>query len=184
MGKALLQRSWRTSLRCHLGSEGGALRRRMRTIISPSTARSVARRSRRTRPSSRCCATASICSARARAARRACAAAAPCWSMAPPCPAASISRPSSTADGDDRRGSRAGRQAHAGAGSLPRGRRVAVRLLHAGLRADGEAAARRASRSRRRRDPALSLRQSLPLRRLSGDHRRREACGRFEAGRT
>src|SRR5665213_2512866 len=44
-----------------------------------------------------------------------------------------------------------------------------MRLLHAGLRADGDAASRRQSRSERRRHSALPLGQSVPLRRLSRD---------------
>ena len=76
-------------------------------------------------------------------------------------------------EGDHRRRPRRRRQAYAHPGRLPRDRCGAVRLLHAGLCADGGAAARRPSRSRRRRDQALSLRQSLPLRGLSRNHRRR-----------
>ena len=48
-------------------------------------------------------------------------------------------------------------------------RRLPMRLLHAGLRADDASAPRPQSRSERGRHTALSLRQSLPLRRLSGD---------------
>ena len=65
--------------------------------LHPQRREGHARRSRRTRPSSKCCATASTCSARAKAARRACAAAARCWSTVRRCRAVSISRPSSTA---------------------------------------------------------------------------------------
>ena len=143
--------------------------------------------SRRTRIWSRCCSSASICSARARAARRGCAAAARCWSTAAPCRAVCFSRRSSTATTvvDDRApGGR--RQTRPGAGGLHRVRRVPVRLLHAGLHPDGRAAPRRASRPRRRRDPPLSLRQSLSLRGLSGNHpgrkgRRAETPGRQRA---
>ena len=46
-----------------------------------------------------------------------------------------------------------------------------------GLRADGASIAERASGSERRGHPALSFRQSLPLRRLSGNHRSGEARG-------
>src|SRR5579871_1939898 len=52
-----------------------------------------------------------------------------------------------------------------------------MRLLHARLRVDGRPAPGRASRPGRGRDPALSLRQSLPLRGLSGDHCGGAACG-------
>ena len=65
------------------------------------------------------------------------------------------------------------RHAQPGAGGLHRGRRLPMRLLHAGLHTDDHATARRASGSGRRPDPALPLGQSLPLRRLSGNRQ----CG-------
>src|SRR5438128_6703742 len=61
-------------------------------------------------------------------------------------------------------------------------RRVPMRVLHAGLRADGEPAPRSASGPGRGRDQALPVRKSLPLRRLCGNHRSRETC-RAQAAR-
>src|SRR2546430_15373099 len=56
-------------------------------------------------------------------------------------------------------------------------RQPAVRLLHAGVRPDDAPAARGAPRAGRRRHPALSFRQPVPLRGLPADHRGREARG-------
>ncbi len=77
----------------------------------------------------------------------------------------------------DRRASRCRRRAVQGAAGFHRLRRVPVRLLHARLRADDASIAQRASGPERRRNPPLSRRQSLPLRRLSGNHRGGEARG-------
>src|SRR5205823_7950521 len=52
---------------------------------------------------------------------------------------------------------------------------LSVRVLHPRLRADDEANARRDLRPERRRDPPLSVRKLVPLRRLSRDYRRSEA---------
>ena len=72
------------------------------------------------------------------------------------------------------------RCARSGAAGFHRGRSVSMRLLHAGLYHDGEAASQRPSRSERRGGPALSDRQSLPLLGLSGNSRCGEAgCRRF-----
>ena len=125
------------ALRCDAGQR--RWRRVMRTHpISLSTANRCRHAGgARTRPLSRFCATASICSARARAARRDCAVAAPCWSTEPPCLAASISRCLRRKEGHHGRRPRRGRQTHAHPGSVPGNRRDAMRLLHAGLCADG-----------------------------------------------
>src|SRR5437016_14263860 len=56
-------------------------------------------------------------------------------------------------------------------------RQPAVRLLHAGVRPHDAPAARGAPRAGRRRHPALSFRQPVPLRGLPAEHRGGEARG-------
>ena len=138
---------------------------------SPLTASRCRRRSRRTTPFWRWCAIRSASMARGRAAARGCAAAAPSSSTAGRCRAASISPPLPTAQGS-RRSSPLTEDGNLDPvqEAFIEHRRVPVRLLHARLRADGQAAARRVSRSGRRSHPRLSRRQSVPLRRLSGNH--------------
>src|SRR5262249_40817497 len=74
-------------------------------------------------------------------------------------------------------------QATPGAGAVPGSGRDPMRLLYAGLRADDEPTPQGASGPGRRRDPALSFRQSLPLRRLSGDRQSSQTRGRQDPGR-
>ena len=82
---------------------------------------------------------------------------------------------------DDRGRGRYGRDRRP-AGGVHRAQRAAVRLLHAGHAADGAGAAGRRRRPEPRTNPRASLRQLLPLHRLSGDR----GCGgsRREGART
>src|SRR6516225_10706237 len=60
-----------------------------------------------------------------------------------------------------------------GAAEVPRARRAAMRVLHAGVHRRGEGVARREFEPDRGRDPLLACRQSLPVHRLRQDHSRR-----------
>ena len=67
------------------------------------------------------------------------------------------------------------RRAAPDAAGLPRMRRLPVRLLHAGPDHERGRLRARGPRRQRRRDPRIHERQSVPLRRLSEDRRRRPA---------
>ena len=81
------------------------------------------------------------------------------------------------------RGRRQRRGAAPAAAELPRGRRAAVRHLHAGLHRRGEGAARQGAGRRRGAHPPLAGRQPLPLHRLRQDRPRRARRRRSDAAR-
>ena len=104
-------------------------------------------------------------------ASRASAARAPSTSTASPAARAWSPPARPTVARGDGRGPRVGRRAAPGAAGVPRRRRRAVRLLHAGPAGRDPRPARPRPRPRRLRDPRGAGRQPVPLHGLREDHR-------------